>query len=78
MYPDQKSKWIKALRTRCRNIIKEKKQLFAITGFIKFMAEEHQKDLDLENMASDDVNTAKYIIESNGNQIEVSEEDIPF
>lgn len=44
-YPDMKSQWIKALRTRCRTIIKEGKKLFSITGFIKFLAEKYEEEI---------------------------------
>lgn len=44
MYPEMKSQWIKSLRTRCRNIIKEGKKLFSITGFIKYLAEKYEEE----------------------------------
>ena len=43
-YPEMKSQWIKALKTRCRTIIKEGKKLFAITGFIKYLAEKYEEE----------------------------------
>lgn len=45
-YPEMKSQWIKALKTRCRTIIKEGKKLFGITGFIKFLAERYEAEME--------------------------------
>ena len=44
LVPEKKSMWIKALKTRCRNIIKTGDKLFKITGFIQFMYEKHIAD----------------------------------
>lgn len=44
-YPEMKTQWIKALRTRCRTIVKEGKKLFSITGFIKYLAEKHEEEM---------------------------------
>lgn len=44
IYPTEKRKWINALKTRCKNIIKEGKPLFGITGFIKFLAEKYESE----------------------------------
>ena len=44
MYPEMKSQWIKSLRTRCRNIVKEGKKLNSITGFIKFLANKYEEE----------------------------------
>ena len=48
MYPDLKSRWIKALKSRLRTIIKEGKKLFSITGFIKYLAEKHEQEMYYE------------------------------
>ncbi len=44
MYPEMKTQWIKSLRTRCRNIVKEGKKLNSITGFIKFLANKYEEE----------------------------------
>lgn len=69
-FPNMKKQWIKSLKTRCRNIIKEELGLFRITGFIQFLRDKYIEE-----------NTS--IIEYKQNdssipEIDISEDEIPF
>ena len=43
-FPSMQKQWIKSLKTRCRNIIKEELGLFRITGFIQFLRNKHVEE----------------------------------
>ena len=43
-FPHMKKQWIKSLKTRCRNIIKEELGLFRITGFIQFLRDKYVEE----------------------------------
>ena len=43
-FPTMQKQWIKSLKTRCRNIIKEELGLFRITGFIQFLRNKHVEE----------------------------------
>lgn len=74
MAPDNmKPRWIKALKTRCKNICKKKEGLFRITGFIKYMYErwESENTSIIEYKA---VQEEKYRIP----EIDIDMDSIPF
>ena len=43
-FPSMQKQWVKSLKTRCRNIIKEELGLFRITGFIQFLRNKHVEE----------------------------------
>ena len=43
-FPHMQKQWIKSLKTRCRNIIKEELGLFRITGFIQFLRNKYVEE----------------------------------
>ena len=43
-FPSMQKQWIKSLKTRCRNIIKEELGLFRITGFIQFLRNKYVEE----------------------------------
>ena len=43
-FPSMKKQWIKSLKTRCRNIIKQELGLFKITGFIQFLRDKYVEE----------------------------------
>lgn len=43
-FPHMKKQWIKSLKTRCRNIVKEELGLFRITGFIQFLRDKYVEE----------------------------------
>ena len=43
-FPHMKKQWIKSLKTRCRNIVKEQLGLFRITGFIQFLRDKYVEE----------------------------------
>ena len=78
-YPDQKRKWLKAYKTRCRNIIKQEKNFNALKFFSNFLVEKHEDQLayvvNYENIAKDDS-------EPRGNasyaDVIIDESEVPF
>ena len=69
-FPTMQKQWIKSLKTRCRNIIKEELGLFRITGFIQFLRNKHIEESVsmLDEYRKTEVEIA----------YDISEEDIPF
>lgn len=71
MAPDEmKPRWIKALKTRCKNICKEKQGLYRITGFIKFMFDKWESD----NTSIIEYRKEEYKIP----EIDIDIDEIPF
>ena len=69
-FPAMQKQWIKSLKTRCRNIIKEELGLFRITGFIQFLRNKHVEESVsmLDEYRKPEVEIA----------YDISEEDVPF
>ena len=84
-FPSMQKQWIKSLKTRCRNIIKEELGLFRITGFIQFLRNKHVEEsvsmLD-EYRKTDDEGYEDYQSSSSNFKtipfIDIDEDEIPF
>jgi len=80
-YPDQKRKWIKAYKTRARNIIKQEKNFNSLKFFAKFLVEKHEDQLeytiDYESIASESNQLTKQSTYGDSS-IDIEESDIPF
>jgi len=71
-----KNKYIKALRTRCKNTVKDSGSIYALKYFIKFLLEKDELEKQIQEEPK---NNITYTIEdSNGIEIEIDEEEIPF
>ena len=69
-FPNMKKQWIKSLKTRCRNIIKEELGLFRITGFIQFLRDKYiEETTSIIEYKKDN----SYVPE-----IDIDEAEIPF
>ena len=69
-FPNMKKQWIKSLKTRCRNIIKEELGLFRITGFIQFLRDKYiEENTSIIEYKQND---------SSISEIDISEAEIPF
>ena len=81
-FPHMQKQWIKSLKTRCRNIIREELGLFRITGFIQFLrnkyVEEEMSEVTYyskkEDSAADDIIPSKM----NEMDFEIENDEIPF
>ena len=81
-FPHMQKQWIKSLKTRCRNIIREELGLFRITGFIQFLrnkyVEEEMSEVTYyskkEDSAADDVIPSKM----NEMDFEIEDDEVPF
>ena len=81
-FPHMQKQWIKSLKTRCRNIIREELGLFRITGFIQFLrnkyVEEEMSEVTYyskkEDSAADDIIPSKM----NEMDFEIEDDEIPF
>ena len=84
-FPSMQKQWIKSLKTRCRNIIKEELGLFRITGFIQFLRNKHVEEsvsmLDEYRKPEED-NEEEYTYSSSNFKsipfIDIDESEIPF
>ena len=85
--PHMKKSWIRALKTRCRNIIKTGDKLFKITGFIKYMYDkyideygevDHRRE-EQYRKAEEHANRVKANIGYNVKHIEdMDDDEVPF
>ena len=81
-FPHMQKQWIKSLKTRCRNIIREELGLFRITGFIQFLrnkyVEEEMSEVTYyskkEDSAADDIIPSKM----NEMDFEIEDDSVPF
>ena len=81
-FPHMQKQWIKSLKTRCRNIIREELGLFRITGFIQFLrnkyVEEEMSEVTYyskkEDSAADDIIPSKM----NEMDFEIEDDQVPF
>ena len=81
-FPHMQKQWIKSLKTRCRNIIREELGLFRITGFIQFLrnkyVEEEMSEVTYyskkEDSAADDIVPSKM----NEMDFEIEHDEVPF
>ena len=84
-FPSMQKQWIKSLKTRCRNIIKEELGLFRITGFIQFLRNKHVEEsvsmLD-EYRKQEEDREGEYANSSTNFKsipfIDIDEDEVPF
>ncbi len=87
-YPTKRKHWIKSLRTRARNIIKQNKNLNGLKFFCAFLEEKHLEDLFEYQEEAKQRAEQKALQEENKNQqnsnqsyadsMSISEEELPF
>ena len=71
-----KNKYIKALRTRCKNTVKDSGSIYALKYFIQFLLEKDELEKQIQEEPKSNIT---YTIEdSNGIEIEIDEDEIPF
>jgi len=78
-YPEKKRQWLKAYKTRCRNIIKQEKNFNSLKFFIDWLVEKYESEL-IRYETDDDQDTPSQN-QSYGDTpppIEIDEDSIPF
>lgn len=66
-YPEKSQHWLKAYRTRVKNICKQGKNYNGVKFFIDFLVEEYKKELEIEEYANQVDTINDYIDEDNDN-----------
>jgi hypothetical protein len=74
--PFYRRKYIKALRTRSKNLLLKKGSIFALKFFIDFLLEEDR--LEKEIAAAGSSSGEGYTVEYEGVEIDIDEDEIPF
>lgn len=78
-YPEKKRNWVRAYKTRARNIIKQGKNFNQLKFFINFLVEKHEDHIgyttQYENIAEDDAPKQN---KSYAPEIIIDEGDMPF
>ena len=82
-FPHMQKQWIKSLKTRCRNIIREELGLFRITGFIQFLrnkyVEEEMSEITSYSKKEDSsADEAVSYTKMNEMDFEIDNDSIPF
>jgi superfamily II DNA or RNA helicase len=82
-FPHMQKQWIKSLKTRCRNIIRDELGLFRITGFIQFLrnkyVEEEMSEITSYSKKEDSsADEAVSYTKMNEMDFEVDDDEIPF
>ena len=82
-FPHMQKQWIKSLKTRCRNIIREELGLFRITGFIQFLrnkyVEEEMSEITSYSKKEDSsADEAVSYTKMNEMDFEIDDDEIPF
>ena len=82
-FPHMQKQWIKSLKTRCRNIIRDELGLFRITGFIQFLrnkyVEEEMSEITSYSKKEDSsADEAVSYTKMNEMDFEIDESEIPF
>jgi len=74
-----KQKYIKALKTRCNNIILDKKSIWGIRFFIDFLLEQDETEKQITNMEPEEEHGYENNVNNNvGYEIIIEDEEIPF
>ncbi|MCF6330992.1 MAG: DEAD/DEAH box helicase family protein [Sulfurimonas sp.] len=77
-YPEKKRQWLKAYKTRTRNIIKREQNFNALKFFIDFLVDKHESELyaneSYKSIYQENKNSGGYHVP----EIHIDEEDIPF
>ena len=82
-FPHMQKQWIKSLKTRCRNIIRDELGLFRITGFIQFLrnkyVEEEMSEITSYSKKEDSsADEAVSYTKMNEMDFEIDNDSIPF
>ena len=82
-FPHMQKQWIKSLKTRCRNIIRDELGLFRITGFIQFLrnkyVEEEMSEITSYSKKEDSsADEAVSHTKMNEMDFEIDDDSIPF
>ena len=82
-FPHMQKQWIKSLKTRCRNIIRDELGLFRITGFIQFLrnkyVEEEMSEITSYSKKEDSsADEAVSYTKMNEMDFEIDDDSIPF
>ena len=82
-FPHMQKQWIKSLKTRCRNIIRDELGLFRITGFIQFLrnkyVEEEMSEITSYSKKEDSsADEAVSHTKMNEMDFEIDDDEIPF
>ena len=82
-FPHMQKQWIKSLKTRCRNIIRDELGLFRITGFIQFLrnkyVEEEMSEITSYSKKEDSsADEAVSYTKMNEMDFEIDDSEIPF
>lgn len=82
-FPHMQKQWIKSLKTRCRNIIRDELGLFRITGFIQFLrnkyVEEEMSEITSYSKKEDSsADEAVTYTKMNEMDFEIDDDEIPF
>ena len=82
-FPHMQKQWIKSLKTRCRNIIRDELGLFRITGFIQFLrnkyVEEEMSEITSYSKKEDSsADEAVSYTKMNEMDFEINDDSIPF
>ena len=82
-FPHMQKQWIKSLKTRCRNIIRDELGLFRITGFIQFLrnkyVEEEMSEITSYSKKEDSsADEAVSYTKMNEMDFEIDDDEIPF
>ena len=82
-FPHMQKQWIKSLKTRCRNIIRDELGLFRITGFIQFLRNKYVEE-EMSEITSyskkEDSSADEAVTYTKINEIvwEIDDDEIPF
>ena len=71
-----KRKYIKALKTRTKNMLKTKSSVWGLRFFIEFLIKEDNPEPEIEE--SEDNKPNPYTLEIDGIEVEIEDSDIPF
>lgn len=76
--PYYKNKYLKSLRTRGKNMLKEKSSIYGLKYFLEYLMDKDKDEISeiLENKNENDEVTYKY--EVDGKEFEIADDEIPF
>ena len=82
-FPHMQKQWIKSLKTRCRNIIRDELGLFRITGFIQFLRNKYVEEemSEITSYSKKEDSAADYAVshtKMNEMDFEIDDDEIPF
>lgn len=80
-YPEKSTHWLKAYRTRVKNLCKQGKNYNGIKFFIDYLVEQHELELEQEQdipQYQQQYNTSSYSSSNNLPEIDINDDEIPF